>query len=77
MKLKKLKKSYSRRPAVVDAQRSSFQMSSFNFVEYGFNNIQISIFFVSPKTTQRQMNKFLLQRNTYSCMSDLDLDELM
>ena len=48
------------------------------YVEYGFSNVQISNFFsVSPKSIQRRMDKFWLQRNTYSCMSDSDLDQLM
>ena len=48
------------------------------YIEYNFTNVQISKFFsVSPKTVQRRIEKFQLKRNTYSCMSDSDLDQLM
>ena len=48
------------------------------YIEYNFTNVQISKFFsVSPKTVQRRIDKFQLKRNTYSCMSDSDLDQLM
>ncbi|CAB3983114.1 Hypothetical predicted protein [Paramuricea clavata] len=71
---KLFKKTYCRgRPEVI-IPKEQLEL----YIEYNFTNVQISKFFsVSPKTVQRQIDKFQLKRNSYSCMSDSDLDQLI